>query len=367
MKVPFLELKSSYRDQQAELDASYRRVMESGQFVLGEEVKAFEKEFAEYCGVKHCVGVGNGLEALHLTVRACGIGPGDEVIVPSNTYIASWLAVSHAGARPVPVEPVAGTYNIDPGLIERAVTNKTKAVMAVHLYGQTADMKSINQVAHQLGLVVIEDAAQAHGALCNGKRAGALGDAAGFSFYPSKNLGAIGDAGAVTTNSADIADSVRINRNYGSKVRYENETRGFNSRLDELQAAFLRTKLKRLDAVNARRREVARAYLSALDDVPGISLPQVPAWAEPVWHLFVLRHMHRDGLREHLERAGIGTQIHYPIPPHLSKAYQDSGFRQGQFPVAEDLARTILSIPSGPALSSSEIDYVIAQLRAFKH
>src|SRR5918997_2085576 len=311
MKVPFLDLKALYLELKEELDIAYQRVMYSGWYVLGREVKTFEQEFASYCQVKHCIGVGNGLEALHLTLRAYGIGEGDEVIVPANTYIATWLAVSYAGARPVPVEPEERTYNLDPERVEAAITPRTRALIPVHLYGQPADMDALNDIAAPYGLKVIEDAAQAHGARYKDRRVGTLADAAGFSFYPGKNLGAIGDGGAVVTDDPGLADEVRLLRNYGSRVKYHNEAKGFNSRLDELQAALLRVKLTMLDGWNARRRALATEYLEALNSAP-ITLPFVPGWAEPVWHLFVVRHPQRDALQKHLAGGGIGTLIHYP-------------------------------------------------------
>jgi len=365
MKVPFLDLKAAYQELRAELDAAYRRVMESGWYILGEEVEAFEREFAAYCGVKHCIGVGNGLDALHLILRGCGIGPGDEVIVPANTFIATWLAVSYAGAVPLPVEPNERTYNIDPQRIEAAITPRTRAIMPVHLYGQPADMDPILQIARQHGLKVIEDAAQAHGACYKGRRAGSLGDAAGFSFYPAKNLGAFGDAGAVVTNDDELADKVRILRNYGSRLKYYNEVKGFNSRLDPLQAAFLRVKLKYLDEWNERRRAVARRYLEELADIPELTLPFVPEWAEPVWHLFVVRHPRRDELQEYLARAGIGMLIHYAVPPHRSGAYAEPGRTDDNWPVTEQIANTVLSLPIGPHLEQQMQQEVISVLKAF--
>src|SRR5208337_4356753 len=287
--------------------------MRSAWYVLGREVEAFEREFAEYCGVEHCVGVGNGLEALHLTLRAYGIGKNDEVIVPSNTYIATWLAVSYAGATPVPVEPDAKTFNLDPARVEAAITPRTKAIMPVHLYGQPADMDPIMSIARKHRLKVIEDNAQAQGARYRGRRTGALGDAAGNSFYPGKKLGAFGDAGAVTTNDAALADHIRTLRNYGSKKKYYNECKGYNSRLDELQAALLKVKLAKLDEWNDRRRVVAMRYQAKLGDRPGLMLPFAPSWAQPVWHLFVVRLRERDRLQEKLTQSGIGTLIHYPV------------------------------------------------------
>jgi dTDP-4-amino-4,6-dideoxygalactose transaminase len=359
VKVPFLDLKTPYRELKEELDAAYQRVMESGWYILGQEVEAFEEEFAAYCGVKHCIGVGNGLEALHLILRAYSIGPGDEVIVPANTYIATWLAVSYAGATVVPVEPVERTYNLDPQRIEAAITPRTKAVLAVHLYGQTADMDPINEVARHYGLKVIEDAAQAHGACYKGRKAGALGDAAGWSFYPGKNLGALGDAGAVTTDDADLAEKVRLLRNYGSQVKYYNEVKGFNSRLDPLQAAFLRVKLKYVDDWSARRARVAARYLQELAELRDIILPFVPGWAEPAWHLFVIRHPQRDKLQDSLTQAGIGTLIHYPVPPHLQEGYRELELPVGTFPITEAIHREVLSLPIGPHLTDEQLAYLI--------
>lgn len=364
MKVPFLDLQATYQELQAELDAATQRVMTSGWYILGEETEAFEREFAAYCNVEHCIGVGNGLEALHLILRAYGIGPGDEVIVPSNTYIATWLAVSYAGATPAPVEPVKRTYNIDPARIEAAITPRTRAIIAVHLYGQPADMDPINEIARRYGLQVIEDAAQAHGARYKGKRAGALGDAAGWSFYPGKNLGAFGDAGAVTTDDAALAARVRMLRNYGSQTKYYNELKGFNSRLDPLQAAFLRVKLAHLDAWNQRRAQVAATYIEALADLP-LMVPHVSATMDPVWHLFVVRTAQREALQAHLSAQGIGTLIHYPVPPHLQAAYSEMGLGVGAFPVSEAIHREVLSLPMGPHLSADEQTAVIASVRAF--
>jgi dTDP-4-amino-4,6-dideoxygalactose transaminase len=362
MEVPFLELKPTYDELRQEFDAAYHRVMDSGWYLLGEELEALEAEFAAYCGAKYCVAVGNGLDALHLILRAYNIGDGDEVIVPTNTFIATWLAVSYANAKPVPVEPDRRTYNLDPARIEAAITPKTKAIMPVHLYGQPADMDSINRTARKHGLKVVEDNAQAQGARYKGRRTGSLGDAAGTSFYPGKNLGAFSDAGAVTTDDAALADRVRALRNYGSKKKYSHDFKGFNSRLDELHAAFLRVKLKRLDEWNDRRRNVASRYLSELHGTWGTTLPLVPDWAEPVWHLFVVRHSKRDVLQEKLTKAGIGTLVHYPTPPHLSGAYADGQWKRGAFPVAEELADTVLSLPIGPHLANKQADYVVGEV-----
>ena len=360
--IPFLDLKSPYLELKEELDAAYARVMESGWFILGKEVEAFEDEFASYCGAKHCIGVANGLDALHLIVRAYGIGPGDEVIVPSNTNIATWLAVTHAGATPVPVEPNERTYNIDPAKIEQAITPKTKGIMVVHLYGQPADMDPVNEIAVKHGLKVIEDCAQAHGARYKGRRAGTLGDAAGFSFYPGKNLGAFGDGGAVTTNDAELAERIAVLRNYGSQLKYHNKVVGFNSRLDELQAAFLRVKLKKLDEWNNRRSKVAEHYLRELSSQNELILPYVPVWADPVWHLFVIRHTKRDALQKSLNDAGIGTMIHYPIPPHLQEAYSKLGYNERTFPIAEIIHREVLSLPMGPHLAEKQLDQVLSNV-----
>lgn len=359
MKVPFLDLKAPYIELKDELDAAYHRVMESGWYILGQEVVAFEAEFAAYCETKHCIGVANGLDALHLIVRAYGIGQGDEVIVPSNTYIATWLAVTHAGATPVPVEPDERTYNIDPARIEQAITPKTKAIMVVHLYGQTADMDPINAIARKHGLKVIEDCAQAHGARYKGRRAGSLGDAAGFSFYPGKNLGAIGDGGAVTTGDDDLAERIKVLRNYGSEIKYHNEIVGFNSRLDELQAAFLRVKLAKLDEWNERRKQIAARYLDQLKSNMDLVPPFVADWADPVWHLFVVRTPKRDDLQKKLTDAGIGTMIHYPVPPHLQKAYTGLGYEKASFPISERIHNEVLSLPMGPSMTSDQVSLVI--------
>ncbi len=336
--------------------------MESGWYILGEEVEAFEREFAAYCGVKHCVGVGNGLEALHLILRAAGIGAGDEVIVPANTYIATWLAVSYAGATPVPVEPVERTYNIDPERIEAAITPRTKAILAVHLYGQPADMDAINDIAARYGLQVFDDAAQAHGARYKGRRVGSLCDATGWSFYPGKNLGAFGDAGAVTTDDAELAERIQVLRNYGSHKKYYNEVKGFNSRLDPLQAALLRVKLGYLDTWNTRRQQIAALYLAALVERADLLLPVVPEWAEPAWHLFVVRHPQRDKLQRYLQEHGIGTLIHYPVPPHLQEAYGELQFYPGDYPLSEHIHQEVLSLPMGPHMNQAETEEVIERV-----
>ena len=367
MNVPFLDLKPAYLELKEELDAAYHRVMESGRYILGPELEAFETEFAEYCSVKHCIGVGNGLDALHLILRAMEIGPGDEVIVPAHTFIATWLSVSYSGATPIPIDIDEKTYNINPNLIEAAVTEKTKAIVPVHLYGQPADMDPILKIAKKYDVKVIEDAAQAHGARYKRRRTGSIGDAAGFSFYPAKNLGAFGDGGAVTTNDDTLADKVRLLRNYGSRIKYHNEMKGFNSRLDELQAALLRVKLKKMDEWNSERRQLAQEYGNSLRDAAGVVLPFVPEWAEVVWHLYVIRVKDREGIQRNFDANGIGTMIHYPIPLHLQRAYLDMGFQSGDFPFAEQMAREVLSLPISPYLSFLDVDSVANTLIRFQN
>lgn len=366
MKIPFLDVKASYLELKDEFDAAYHRVMDSGWVLLGKETEELEREFAAYCEAKHCVAVGNGLDALQLVLRGWGIGPGDEVIVPAHTFIATWLAVSNVGATPVPVEPDERTYNIDVNCIEAAITPKTKAIIPVHLYGQPADMDPIMALAAKHKLNVLEDNAQAQGARYKGRRTGCLGHAAATSFYPGKNLGAFGDAGAVTTDDDDLADRVRMLRNYGSKVKYQHELAGVNSRIDELQAAFLRVKLGHLDVWNRRRKVIANAYLADLSNATtATTLPFVPEWAEPVWHLFVVRHPERDALQKRLDTHGIQTIIHYPNPPHLSGAYRDSVDKLTLLPLAEAISGDLLSLPISPHHSRNEIEYVIRRLKTY--
>ena len=365
MKVPILDLKPACDELRAELDAAYHRVLDSGWLLLGRELEGFESEYAASVGAAHCVGVANGLEAMQLVLMALGVGPGDEVVVPSHGYIATWLAVTHTGARPVPCEPDPRTYNLDPARLAACVTPRTRVILPIHLYGQTADMERINAFAAERGLFVLEDAAQSHGARCHGRAAGSLGHAAGVSFYPSKNLGALADAGAVTTSDATLADKIRHLRNYGSKVRYQNEYPGMNSRLGELQAAFLRAKLPRLEEWNARRTALAKQYLRQLEGVGDLVLPWVPAWASPVWHLFVVRTPRRDELQRFLAAREIGTQVHYPVPPHLSKAYAGAGWKRGDFPLAERLSDEVLSLPIGPHVAPEQVDFVCASVRDF--
>lgn len=360
--IPFLDLQSlNLLERESLLDAC-ARVLDSGWYILGQECDAFESEYATYCGTKHCIGVANGLDALTLSLRAMGIGTGDEVIVPSNTFIATWLAVSHAGATPVPVEPDIGTYNIDPGRIEAAITRRTKAIAVVHLYGQSADLDPILGIARKHGLRVLEDAAQAHGALYKGRRLGGHGDAVAWSFYPGKNLGALGDGGAVTTNDDVLATRLRALRNYGSSVKYHNEIIGFNSRLDELQAAMLRVKLRSLDTMNERRRSVAARYMVGLEGLELI-LPKVLDLTEPVWHLFVIRNARRDELAAALKKEGVSTAIHYPVPPHRQPAYAHMNIKVGELPVSEMIHSEVLSLPISPNQRDEDINQIISAIQ----
>jgi dTDP-4-amino-4,6-dideoxygalactose transaminase len=361
MKVPFLDLGASYRELKPEIDLAVARVLDSGWYILGPEVEAFEAEWAAYCEAKHAVGLANGLDALILALRALDVGPGDEVIVPSNTYIATWLAVSAVGATPVPVEPDPATHNIDPARIAAAITPQTKVLLPVHLYGQPADMDPILALARQHGLLVVEDAAQAHGARYKGRRIGGHGDIVCWSFYPGKNLGALGDGGAITTDRADLAEKVQVLRNYGSRVKYVNEVQGVNSRLDPIQAAVLRVKLKHLDDWTDRRRTIADVYNQGLAE-SGLILPQVPEWADPVWHLYVIRSAERHALQARLGAAGIGTLIHYPIAPHMQDAYAELGIAAAALPLARQLAAEMLSLPIGPQFGLKEADVVMRSI-----
>ena len=362
--VPFLDVGATYRELRAELDEAHARVMASGWFVLGRELEAFEHEFARYCGTEHGVGVGSGLDALTLALRSLGIGRGDEVIVPANTFIATWLAVSAVGATPVPVDPDEHSHHIGAPAVARAVGPRTKAVIPVHLYGAPVDLEPILELAADRGLRVIEDAAQAHGARhASGTRVGASGDAVCWSFYPSKNLGAFGDGGAVTTRSSDIASRLRVLRNYGSARRDEHEVQGVNSRIDELQAAALRVKLQHLDEWNRRRAQVAARYAEALASEPSLTLPAVHHGSIPSWHLYVVRHPDRDRLQADLADSGIETLVHYPTPPHRQRVY-NAVFRPGDFPIAEKLAGEVLSLPIGPHLSDDQVTAVIDAVHA---
>jgi dTDP-3-amino-3,4,6-trideoxy-alpha-D-glucose transaminase len=346
-----------------EEEAAVTAVIRGGWVVGGPKLREFEQRFAAVCGAKHAVGVSSWTAGGFLVLKALGIGPGDEVIVPSNTYIATWLAVTAMGATVVPVEPTPEGPNIDPERIAAAITPRTKAIMPVHLYGEPADMDAIMALATRHGLKVVEDVAQAQGAKVRGRRVGALGHAGAHSFFPTKNIGAFGDGGAVTTDDPGLAERLRVLRNYGSRVKYVNLERGYNSRLDELQAAFLRVKLGHLDGWNERRRQVAARYHDKLAGIPGLGLPRAPQWAEPVWHLYVVRTGRRAELMKALEKAGIGALIHYPIPPHLQAAYADLGKVKGAYPLAETLADTVLSLPMGPHLALESVDEVAAMVR----
>jgi dTDP-3-amino-3,4,6-trideoxy-alpha-D-glucose transaminase len=366
MTIPFLDLRAAHAELRDELDAAYRRVMASGWFILGQEVEAFEAEFAAYCGARHCISVGNGLEALQLILQAGDVGPGAEVIVPAHTFIATWLAVAAVGAKPVAVDVDPHTFNLSPAKAAAAISPRTKAILPVHLYGQPAAIDPLRQLARQCGALLIEDAAQAHGATYDGRRAGSLGDAAAFSFYPVKNLGALGDGGAVVTDDDHLADRVRLLRNYGSRVKYQHECKGSNSRLDELQAAFLRVKLKRLDDWNDRRRSVAQAYADNLGDWPEVALPSAAPGAQHVWHLYVVQHSQRDALQEHLAHHGVMTMIHYPTPPYRSQAFAGEPVFRGPYPVADSLARRILSLPIGPHMTTAHIEQICGDVRSLQ-
>ena len=367
MEIPFADLRPMHDEIRADLDSAYKKVMDNSWFIQGKELEAFEKEFAEYVGVKHCIGVATGLDALYLVLKAYGIGAGDEVIVPSNTFIATALAVSYAGATPVFVEPVLETFNIDASRIEAAITPKTKAIMAVQLQGRCCDMDEINRIAKAHDLKVIEDAAQAHGSKYKGKIAGALGDAAGFSFYPGKNLGALGDGGCVTTNDDELAAKVRALGNYGSDYKYHHIYKGTNSRLDEMQAAFLRVKLPHLDKWNENRRKIAARYLAEIKN-PLIKLPLATSETyEHIYHVFVIRCEKRDELEKYLSDNGIHTVKHYPIPMHMQQAYAELQISEGTLPIAEEISRTVLSIPMYYGMTEAQVDYVIEKLNKFNH
>lgn len=365
MKVPFVSFRPMERELDQELRAAFDRVYTRSWYIEGEEDATFEKAFAAYCNVGGCVGVGNGLDALMLALKALGIAEGDEVIVPSNTYIATALAVTYVGATPVFVEPDIRTYNIDPTKIEAAITERTKAIMPVHLYGQPCDMEPIMAVAKKYGLRIVEDCAQAHGATYKGQRIGSFGDAAGFSFYPGKNLGALGDAGATVSNDAALVEKVRALGNYGSDYKYHHIYKGNNSRLDELQAAFLVAKLPHLDRMNENRRATAQKYLTGIQN-PAVVLPYVPENVCPVWHIFAIRCNRRSELEKYLNENGIGTNKHYPIPMHLQDCYKDLGFHKGDFPIAEEISETELSIPLYYGMTDAEVQYVIDKVNQFE-
>lgn len=353
LTYPFLDVRFTYAELKAEIDTAYRQVMDSGMYIGGSALDRFEAAFASYCGARHCIGVGNGLEALILPLRMRGIGPGDEVIVPANTFIATWLAVSQVGADIVPIDADPDTMNMDTQRVEAAITPRTKAIMPVHLYGAPVPMESLRKLAGEHGLFLIEDAAQAHGARDRNTRTGSLGDAAGFSFYPGKNLGAFGDGGAIVTNDDDLAHRVRMCANYGSEIKYKHDIKGGNSRLDPLQAAFLMAKLSRIDAWNDRRKAIADIYLDQLAGTPGLRLPQIAPETESVWHLFVVRHDRRDELRMALQAEGVGVALHYPVANHQSGAYAEE-YGKLHLPVTEEICRTCLSLPIGPHLSETQ-------------
>lgn len=363
MNVPFLDLKAAYDELRAPAEMAMLASLRSGWYILGPDVENFEKAFAQYCGVNFAIGVANGLDALRLALLAVGVAPGDKVLVPSNTYIATWLAVTQCGATPLPVEPDPHTCNITAEGIRRSMQPGVKAVIPVHLYGQPADMAAIMPVARELGLKVIEDAAQAHGAMLDGQRIGGHGDVACWSFYPGKNLGALGDGGGLTTNCAQIAATLRMLRNYGSDVKYIHELQGLNSRLDPVQASFLSVKLGVLDEWNARRAAIADRYLEKLRDT-ALTLPAVLSYATPVWHLFVVRHQDRDAFAKRLSERGVTTLVHYPIPPHAQNAYASLGLTDADLPVAARLAREMISLPIGPHLSDAQCEYVIESVLA---
>ena len=365
MEVKFNSFEVMHSELRKELEDDFFRVLDRNWFILGEEDQSFEKNFASYCGVKHCIGCGNGLEALTLILKAFGIGKGDEVIVPSNTFIATALAASYTQADIVLVEPKIDDYTIDPSKIEEKITSKTKAIMAVHLYGQMCDMDPIMDIAKKYNLKVIEDSAQAHGATYKGRKAGSIGDASGFSFYPGKNLGALGDAGCVTTNDDEIAKKVKALANYGSEVRYHHMYKGTNSRLDEFQAAFLNTKLKELDKWNQRINEIAKMYLNGIHN-PLFTLPVVKENREHVWHIFAIRCNSRDALQKYLTDKNIQTNIHYPIPIHLQGAYFELGGKKGDLPICEEISETVISLPMYYGLTDEQVQYVIDALNAYE-
>lgn len=365
MRVPFVSFLPLEHELDKDLRSAFDRVYTRSWYIEGVEDENFEKSFAQYCDTKYCVGVGNGLDALMLALKALNVGADDEVIVPSNTYIATALAVTYVGAKPVFVEPDIRIFNIDPNRIEAAITGKTKAIMPVHLYGQACDMDPIMEIAQKYSLYVVEDCAQAHGATYKGKKIGSFGNAAGFSFYPGKNLGALGDAGAMVTNNKEIADKVRALGNYGSDYKYHHIYLGNNSRLDEMQAAFLSAKLPHLDKINEERRKIANRYLNDIKNTQ-IVLPYIPEYANPVWHIFGIRCKRRTELETFLNERGIGTNKHYPIPMHLQECYKALGFKKGDFPVAEEISETELSIPMYYGMTDAEVQYVIDTINDFK-
>lgn len=364
MNVPFVSFLPMERELDADLRAAFERVYRRSWYIAGAEDKAFEEAFAEFCGVKYCVGTGNGLDALMIALKALGIGLNDEVIIPSNTYIATALAITYVGATPVLVEPDIKTFNINPNRIEERITKKTKAIMPVHLYGQSCDMDPIIEFAQKYNLLIVEDCAQAHGSTYKGQKVGTFGDAAGFSFYPGKNLGALGDAGMIATDNQELAERARAYGNYGSDYKYHHIYKGNNSRLDEFQAAFLSAKLPHLERMNAVRRNIAQRYLDGIKNKE-IFLPYVPEKLIPVWHIFAIRCKRRAALEKFLNARGIETNKHYPIPIHLQECYKEFGYKEGDFPIAEEISATELSIPIYYGMTDTEIQYVIDSINEF--
>ncbi len=365
MNIPFLSFHGMHDPLKAEITKAFEQVYDSHWYIMGNSLKQFESNYAAYCKTKFCAGVANGLDALIISLKTLGIGEGDEVIVPSNTYIASWLSVSYVGAIPVPVEPIESTFNINPENIEAAITSKTKAIMPVHLYGQSCEMDKIMEIAKKHNLFVVEDNAQSQGSRCNNKVTGSIGDINATSFYPGKNLGALGDAGAITSNSEDLYQKAMVIRNYGSQKKYYNEVKGINSRLDELQAAILDVKLKHLNHWNAERLEIAGKYNQLLSGIGDVKLPMVSNNCTHVYHLYVIRTEKRDALQKYLNDASIGTLIHYPVPPHLQEAYKELNYKKGSFPLAEKMAATSLSLPLYPGLKSEQVDFIARKIKEF--
>ncbi len=363
MRIPFLDIHSINNEFYHEFSIDFKRVINSGSLILSSEVQKFEYSFADYCQTKYCVGVANGLQALEIILRAWDISKDDEVIVPSNTFIATWLAISSVGAIPIPVEPYLDTFNINPDLIEEKITPRTKAIIVVHLYGLTCEMTKINEIANRYSLKILEDAAQSHGAEYRSRKAGSLGDAAAFSFYPSKNLGALGDGGAITTDDQKLFEKVRLIRNYGKSENHLNNIRGMNSRLDELQAAFLSTKLKSLDDINLRRRNIALKYIDQLSGIKSIKIPKINNYSLHAFHLFVIRFPNRKKFIEELSYLGVETSIHYPTPPHLQKAYSFLNLKEGSLPISETIHKECISIPIYQTMNDNQVNYVISCIK----
>jgi dTDP-4-amino-4,6-dideoxygalactose transaminase len=365
MQIPFLSFNKMHNELKTEITAAFTKVYDSHWYIMGNSLKTFEANYAAYCQTKYCAGVANGLDAIIIALKTLNVGPGDEVIVPSNTYIATWLAASYVGATPIPVEPRKETCNINPDLIEKAITKKTKVILPVHLYGQCCEMDKIMAIAKKHNLFVVEDNAQAQGAMCGKQITGSFGDINATSFYPGKNLGALGDAGAITTNNEELYKKANVIRNYGSEKKYYNEVKGINSRLDELQAAILDVKLNHMVAWTKERNEIAEKYNSKLNGVGDVITPVTATNCTAVYHLYVIRTKKRDALQQHLSANGIGTLIHYPVPAHLQQAYAEFGYKKGAFPIAEEIAETCLSLPLYPGLSDKEIDFVCDTIKSF--